>query len=167
MAQPRHFGFVINPLALYYCYDATQNLQYIVGEITNTPWGERYCYVFDMRKKSPAKPHKFSFKKEFHVSPFLPMAMDYTWLLSAPGDGLRVDIWNKTGERLDFEAHLDLSRRDFSLSGLYGNMLLMPFMTWRIWLGIYINAGVLYALKQVTFYNHPRLKAGADKGVTK
>jgi hypothetical protein len=163
LAQPRYFGFVINPLALYYCYNANDDLQFVVGEITNTPWGERFCYVFDMRDKSPLKPHKFSFKKQFHVSPFLPMDMDYTWLLKAPGEDLMVGIWNKTGERLDFEAHLVLRRQAFSLRALYWRMFLMPFMTMKILLGIYLNAAVLYLVKRVSFYDHPRLKAAAKQ----
>jgi DUF1365 family protein len=163
LAQPRYFGFIINPLALYYCYDAGEALQYIVGEITNTPWNERFCYVFDMRDKAPPKPHKFSFKKQFHVSPFLPMEMDYTWLLRAPGEDLSVGIWNKTGDRLDFEAHLVLRRQDFSMKTLYWRMFLMPFMTAKIWLGIYVNAAVLYLVKRVTFYDHPRLKSAAKQ----
>jgi len=163
LAQPRYFGFVLNPLALYYCYDTVETLQYIVGEITNTPWNERFCYVFDMRGKDPLKPHKFSFKKQFHVSPFLPMDMDYIWLLKAPGEALTVGVWNKTAERLDFEAHLVLRRRDFSLRALYWQMLLMPFMTAKIWLGIYVNAAVLYLVKRVSFYDHPRLKAAAKQ----
>jgi uncharacterized protein len=155
LAQPRYFGFVMNPLALYYCYDRSNALQFIVGEITNTPWSERHCYVFDMRDSQSARPKTFQFKKDFHVSPFLPMDMDYTWKLGAPTAQLAVGIWNKVGERLDFEASMALNRYEWTRWQLLKFFIKMPLMTWKIWFGIYVNAGILYALKRVRFYGHP------------
>jgi len=156
LAQPRHLGFVMNPLALYYCYGSDAKLEFVVGEITNTPWGERHCYVFDMRQGDQARPVKFDFKKDFHVSPFLPMNMDYTWMLNAPEKNLTVGIWNKVAGRLDFEAHLQLTRGVLSRPNLLKSLVKMPLVTWKIWLGIYINAAILFAIKRVTFYSHPK-----------
>lgn len=163
LAQPRHFGFVINPLATYYCYGKDGGLEFVVGEITNTPWGERHCYVFDMRGADSARPKKFSFKKSFHVSPFLPMAMDYTWALTIPGEQLSIGIWNKTGDRLDFEAQLQMTSVPLTAGAVLRQMAIMPLMTFKVWLGIYVNAGILYAWKRVTFYNHPKLADGGRK----
>ena len=44
----RHFGYCFNPVSFYYGYaeDGT-TLDWILAEITNTPWGERHCYVHD------------------------------------------------------------------------------------------------------------------------
>jgi len=99
---------------------------------------------------------KFDFRKDFHVSPFLPMDMDYTWMLNAPEKNLTVGIWNKVAGRLDFEAHLQLTRGVLSRSNLLKSVVKMPLVTWKIWLGIYINAAILYAIKRVTFYSHPK-----------
>ncbi len=160
LAHPRHFGFVMNPLALYYCFNEARDLSYIVGEITNTPWGERHCYVFDMRQVASSQPVKFSFKKDFHVSPFLPMDMDYTWALTKPGERLTVNIWNHVGERLDFEAHMSLKRQSLSRASVLRQLLSKPFMTFKVLFGIYLNAGILYAIKRVRFYDHPKLSTG-------
>lgn len=156
LGQPRYLGFVMNPLTLFYCYDHAKQLAFIVGEITNTPWGERHCYVFPMTQTPSDRPQAFELAKEFHVSPFLPMNMRYTWRLSSPSRYLSVGIWNRTGERLDFEAHMTLERMGLSTLGMLTNLIKMPLMTWKIWLGIYVNAGILYAVKRVTFYSHPR-----------
>jgi len=156
LAQPRYFGFVMNPLALFYCYDVTGELAYVVGEITNTPWGERHCYVFNMKADGRKPSRDFTFPKEFHVSPFLPMNMEYTWRLTVPSKYLAVGIWNRVDGRLDFEAHLTLQRARLKKSTMLKYLIKMPFMTWKIWFGIYLNAGILYALKRVTFYSHPK-----------
>ena len=165
LAQPRYLGFIMNPLSLFYCYNAAGELSFVVGEITNTPWGERYCYVFAMSSKDGEKSQTFELPKEFHVSPFLPMNMQYTWRFSKPGPNLAVGIWNRRDGRLDFEAHMSLKRLPLSRKNMWGEMLKMPLMTWKIWLGIYINAGILYAIKRVTFYSHPKQPSSPKGGV--
>ena len=48
LANWRYFGYQNNPIAVYYCYDAAgEQLQYVVAEVTNTPWGERHSYVLE------------------------------------------------------------------------------------------------------------------------
>jgi len=156
LAQPRYFGFIMNPLSLYYCYSSDYRLEFVIGEITNTPWSERYCYVFDMTIDVGDRPRKFSFDKEFHVSPFLPMNMQYTWMLSVPGERIDVGIWNRMDGKVKFEAHMGLNQVSLSLSNIIKYNIKMPLMTWKIWFGIYFNAAILYAIKRVTFYTHPK-----------
>ena len=68
----RYFGYCFNPVSFYYCFNKKKELVAIVSHITNTPWEERHAYIHDCRKlKGGTK--IFEFKKDFHVSPFLPM----------------------------------------------------------------------------------------------
>ena len=67
--------------------------QTIVAEITNTPWGERHQYVLPVGAGS-AGVKRFEFAKDFHVSPFMPMEMQYHWRFTEPGDGLVVHMQN-------------------------------------------------------------------------
>ena len=76
LANWRYFGYQNNPIAVYYCYDAAgEKLQYVVAEVTNTPWGERHSYVLEAPDAD--KPLATEFQKALHVSPFNPMNMTY------------------------------------------------------------------------------------------
>jgi len=41
----RYFGYLINPVSFYYCYDDHGKLLGTLAEITNTPWDERFHYT--------------------------------------------------------------------------------------------------------------------------
>lgn len=53
LTQPRYFGFAMNPVSFYYCFDVDdQQVTKIVAEVNNTPWSERHCYVLDRSESS-------------------------------------------------------------------------------------------------------------------
>ncbi|MCV6604928.1 MAG: DUF1365 domain-containing protein, partial [Porticoccaceae bacterium] len=81
LTQPRYFGVIFNPVSYYFCYDSDQTLTYIVTEINNTPWNQRHSYVLPVPADSAGSAH-FDFDKQFHVSPFMPMALQYHWRFS-------------------------------------------------------------------------------------
>ena len=65
LSNLRYFGFVMNPITCYYCFDENENLTTIVPEVTNTPWKERQSYVL---KCDPDKRiQRIYFQKEMHV----------------------------------------------------------------------------------------------------
>ena len=67
----RSLGLCFNPVSFYYCFDAAgQQLQAVLAEVTNTPWGERQAYVIAGEAGR--------FQKLMHVSPFMPMDQAYT-----------------------------------------------------------------------------------------
>ena len=41
LTQLRTLGVGINPISLYYAFDAAGELRAVLGEVTNVPWGER------------------------------------------------------------------------------------------------------------------------------
>ncbi|MHC4472244.1 MAG: DUF1365 domain-containing protein, partial [Planctomycetota bacterium] len=81
----RYFGYCFNPASFYYCFDGDGELETIVTEITNTPWGERHRYVHDEESNLGAEKWKrFRFRKDFHVSPFMGMDQSYDWRFRTP-----------------------------------------------------------------------------------
>ena len=58
LAHLRTFGWLFNPLTVYYCWSADgAALDALVLEVTNTPWGERHWYVIDARTIPAPKSH--------------------------------------------------------------------------------------------------------------
>ena len=52
----RTFGHCFNPVSFYYCFAPDgEQLEAIVAEVTNTPWGERHAYVLDGRRADPPR----------------------------------------------------------------------------------------------------------------
>ena len=82
-------------------------LDAIVLEVTNTPWGERHWYVFDARGGAATA----RTAKAMHVSPFLPMDLDYRVTWTDPGAALWLRIEAERGGVKIFEADLALTPR--------------------------------------------------------
>jgi DUF1365 family protein len=156
----RYFGHCFNPVSFYYCYDPTgRHVETIVAEITNTPWHERYAYVLPAKSaEAPGKQLRFRFGKRFHVSPFMPMDVDYDWRFTSPTERLTVHMINVRGGEALFDATLMLERREISGTSLAGALARFPFMTLGILGAIYWQALRLWA-KRFTFHVHPSKRA--------
>jgi len=154
LANLRYFGHLMNPIACYYCFDASSgNLQSIVAEVTNTPWDQRHCYV--LKTRSDGGLDDIHFTKQLHVSPFNPLSMEYRWRSRPPGDRLSVHLENRMNGAVVFDATLKMKRETISPGAL--NRLLFkryPLMTWNITWRIYKEA-LKIALKRIPFYSNP------------
>jgi uncharacterized protein len=152
----RYFGVGFNPVTFYYCFDAADSrVDSILAEITNTPWNERHAYVLT-EPVGEAQPSvlRYRFTKQFHVSPFMPMEMNYDWRFGTPGRCLAVNMQNyQHGERV-FDATLDLSRREIGAAALARALVAFPCMTATVLAGIYTQALRLW-LKRIPFHAHP------------
>ncbi len=154
----RYFGYCMNPVSFYYCFDATgERLETIVAEITNTPWGERHQYVLPCAA-SGAQTQRFEFDKDFHVSPFMPMEMQYHWFFSNPVERLVVHMQNfRDGDR-QFDATLSLQSSAVTSRALVHLLLAYPLMTLKVVAAIHWQALRLW-WKKTPFYSHPPLVA--------
>ena len=102
---------------------------------------------------------RFRFGKDFHVSPFLPMDMDYDWRFAAPGERLLVHMENWREDMPVFDATLSLEREPLGSRALAGALAGYPFMTAKVAAAIYWQALRLW-LKRTPFFTHPD-KTGA------
>ena len=160
----RYFGIGFNPVTFYYCFDgADTRVDSIVAEITNTPWNERHAYVLTQpMAEARDRVLRYRFAKEFHISPFMPMEMNYDWRFGTPGRSLHVNMQNfQHGERV-FDATLNLSRREIGAGALARALVSFPCMTATVIGGIYTQALRLW-LKRIPFFaNTSRTPSHAD-----
>lgn len=149
-----YLGHCFNPVSFYYCYKLDgRTLDYVVAEVTNTPWGEKHQHVLKFKGE-----HKETYEiaKGFHVSPFMPMTIDYTWILSRPDQELTVYMQNRNaGEKpLLFDSDLSLKHYELSPFNLFKVIVGYPFVTIKTVVAIYYQAARLF-FKKAPFFNHP------------
>lgn len=148
----RTWGYLLNPVSFYYCFDPQDRLQAVAAQITNTPWGERHTYVLEVGEAK-----RWQFAKDFHVSPFMPMEQLYDWRFSLPGSRLRVHMENWQEGQCLFDATLVMRRQELGGRSLGRVLWRYPLMTARVSAGIYWQALTLRA-KGCPFHPHPKAK---------
>ncbi|MFY9255769.1 MAG: DUF1365 domain-containing protein [Fuerstiella sp.] len=169
LTQLRLYGFQMNPVSYFYCFDENgENVQAVVAEVNNTPWGEQHCYVIDQPQKPGTRiPRVVWSPKTFHVSPFMPMNMNYKWHLSAPADRLNIHLENHLTAKQDstdfpdinskptFDVTMAMRRTEISRSSLTRVLFQYPAMTMKVFVGIYWQAWKLW-WKKIPFVPHPQ-----------
>jgi uncharacterized protein len=167
----RYFGLSFNPVSFYYCYaEDGFTLETIVADITNTPWKERHAYVLPMaHAKRHGGFHGWTFDKQFHVSPFLPLHCRYDWRFSVPDDNLRVhmDVYKSTtacsdDHERELDATLVLRRRELSGANLARVLARHPLMTLKIVAAIHWQALRLFLRGNPVFDHASKSPAPAD-----
>ncbi len=164
LANWRYFGFNMNPISVYYCFDAKgEQVRWLLLDVHNTPWGERHGYVLSVNASEG--PLEASFDKDMHVSPFMPMNQRYHWCGSVPGDEVSINLSNLEAQHCVFEAGLKMQRQPVSARSLNALMIRFPLMTVKVCSAIYWQALKLY-LKRVPLHRHPGQNVPLESGVS-
>lgn len=154
-----YFGYCFNPVSFYYCFgEDGATVEFIVAEVNNTPWGERDCYVMrcsDQSRRGSA--WRFNPTKKMHVSPFMPMEVEYDWALAEPTGRLSVYMANARDGMRFFDASMMLERKEISGWSLASVLIRFPLQTAKIILAIHWEALRLW-LKRVPVHAHPKTK---------
>lgn len=154
LSMPRMWGHSFNPVSFYFLVDRqSAQLNAIVAEITNTPWDQRHSYVLDARQQTGPN-YDFRFSKTFHVSPLLPMDMDYHWRFLVRDDHLGVVMHVNRNQQQVFSARMALKLETASAANLTRLAWRYPWQSLAKLRAIYWQALIL-RLKGARFYPHP------------
>jgi DUF1365 family protein len=134
LCYPRILGYVFNPLSVFYIYDVSEKLKYILYEVKNT-FGEQHTYIFKVNSDKNLYQHNCS--KRFHVSPFIEMNCKYFFRLLKPGEKISVIIDQYQTDEKILYASQDGYRVDFNTKELIKSYLKHPLMTFKIILAIH------------------------------
>ena len=146
LCYPRIFGYVFNPLSVFFVYDQNENLISILFEVKNT-FGEQHTYIFKAENNNLLQ-HNCS--KKFHVSPFIEMNCNYFFRILRPSEKISVVIDQyQLNEKILF-ASQDGKRVDFNSKELLKSYLNHPLMTFKIISAIHFEAFKLW-IKGIKF----------------
>ena len=138
LCYPRIFGYVFNPLSVYYCYNEAGDLAVLLYEVSNT-FGERHTYVIPADVGSDQMVRQ-SCDKRMYVSPFIPMDCRYDFAMTVPGEILSVTIDEHDAEGRLLIASFKAHRFPMSNRNLVSTFLKFPLMTFRITAAIHWQA---------------------------
>ena len=142
---PRVLGYVFNPVSFWFCEDRAGNLKAVLAEVNNT-FGERHSYLL--------RPDALQAPKEFHVSPFFPVAGRYRFHFDER-DGrrlARIDYLDDEGPLL--YTSISGTPRPLTRARLALALLAHPFMTFTVMARIHWQALRLW-LKGAPFFAKP------------
>lgn len=144
LCYPRLFGYVFNPLSVYYCFDRTGALAALIYEVRNT-FGELHNYVCPVAagQLSDAGVRQEE-DKTFYVSPFIPMAMRYHFRLTPPGEKVRIRILETDAEGPLLAAAFSGRRRALTTGNLVVMLVRLPLVTAKVIAGIHWEATKLW-----------------------
>lgn len=159
LTQPRSWGWLFNPVSFYLCYgddagsrSADVGPFCVMAEITNTPWDEVHTYVLAADTAGPEL--RFAFPKDFHVSPFLPMDIEYRWRVRLEPDSIEIAMHlHRAGDEIFF-AGLYLRAVPVTAAGLRRVAWRYPLQNVRTLARIYGQAARLW-WKGAPFHPHP------------
>jgi DUF1365 family protein len=149
----RTLGHNFNPVSFYYCFaqDGGQ-VEAVVAQVTNTPWGESHAYVLRRQGETVMRD---TLEKVFHVSPFIGMDNRYDWRVTEPNGQLlvHIDEHDDAGGHV-FDATLSLQRHELSRARLTRMLMQFPAASLRVVFLIYWNA-LRLKLKGAPYHSHP------------
>ena len=137
LCYPRIFGYVFNPLSIFFIYDADSNPIAILYEVKNT-FGEQHTYIFKIDIKN--KQILNNCKKKFYVSPFMDLESKYFFKVLIPNERLSVIIDQRDKEGKLLFASQDGERVKLSSKNLLKSYLKHPLMTLKIISAIHYEA---------------------------
>jgi DUF1365 family protein len=148
---PRLFGYVFNPLSIWFCHDPQDALLAVLYEVNNS-FGDRHCYLIPASRESArGGTIEQSCAKLLHVSPFAPMQAHYRFRLEVPSERLRIGILQAAGDGILLAAAQTGRRQALTAASLRSVLWRYPLMTLKVIAAIHWEAFRLWRKKLPVF----------------
>ena len=136
LCYPRIFGYVFNPLSVFFIYDESSRLIAILYEVKNT-FGEQHTYIF---KTEDEKVIINDCSKKFHVSPFIEIDCTYFFKILSPENSLSIVINQSDDKGKLLYASQDGKKKDLNSKNLIFSYLSHPLMSFKVIGAIHFEA---------------------------
>jgi DUF1365 family protein len=138
LCMPRIFGYVFNPITVYYCYHRDGQMQAVLYEVSNT-FGERHSYLFNVDGSADGL-IQHSCDKSFYVSPFIDVSGNYKFSLKKPARELYLHIRQSDEDGPLLDAWVNGEKRHISDRTLLMCLVRYPLLTLKVIGGIHWEA---------------------------
>jgi len=151
---PRLWGYVFNPLTVWYCFHRDGNLRAVLYEVSNT-FGQHHHYLFPLPDgPAPDGVIRQSCAKGFYVSPFLSQDAQYSFRLRVPGARLSLAVEHRAADGTRLVAVQTGRREALSDRNLLRAVVRHPLMTVKVVAGIHWEALRLWG-KGARYHRRP------------
>lgn len=136
LSYPRLWGYVFNPLSVYFCRDSGGRLRATVYEVTNT-FHERHAYILESSESQTCR-------KVLYVSPFTHTPATYSFHTVEPADRVVVGVTLREGDAPVLRTHFAGTRGPITTSSLGRAVASHPLMTLKVVGAIHYEAARLW-----------------------
>jgi hypothetical protein len=147
---PRVFGYVFNPISIYFCFDGEDKPIAAVAEVGNT-FLEKKLYLIGADKLSAGSVFKQIMAKNFYVSPFSGLDLSFDFRFRIPGETLDVQVDDLQDGKKTLISTLAGVRAPLTSRKLLWFTLKYPLVTLKVIFLIHWHALLLW-LKGVPFH---------------
>lgn len=136
LTYPRLWGYVFNPLSVYFCYDASSRLGATVYEVTNT-FRERHAYILKAGMPQTCR-------KDLYVSPFTETPANYAFHTEAPDERVVVGVALREPAGPVLRTHFAATRKSLTSASVAAAVATHPLMTMKVIGAIHFEAARLW-----------------------